>query len=107
METKYTKKENSTLVVQEVIPAQVIPEKLKEPVEYSYEFLKNQKVDIQKQWDEMIAQKNKEIEEINSARQKEMDFVDELLKKADELGVVAKEEVEPVEEVLQEADKII
>jgi hypothetical protein len=96
METKYTKKENSTLVVQEVIPAQVIPEKLKEPVEYSYDFLKQQKVDIQKQWDEMLAQKNKEIEEINSARQKEMDFVDEMIAQADLLGIT--EEIKPIEE---------
>ena len=96
METKYTKKENSTLVVQEVIPAQVIPEKLKEPVEYSYDFLKQQKIDIQKQWDEMLAQKNKEIEEINSARQKEMDFVDEMIAQADLLGIT--EEIKPIEE---------
>jgi 5-enolpyruvylshikimate-3-phosphate synthase len=40
----------------------------------------------------MLAQKDKEIEEINSARQKEMDFVDEMIAKADELGVVAKDE---------------
>jgi hypothetical protein len=99
METKYTKKDYSTLVVTEVIPEKVIPAVTKEPVEYDYTFLKQQKVDIQKQWDEMIAQKNKEIDEINSARQKEMDFVDEMITKADELGVVAKEEVKPVEEV--------
>jgi hypothetical protein len=99
METKYTKGDYSTLVVEEVIPEKVIPAEVKEAKEYDYTFLKQQKVDIQKQWDEMIAQKNKEIEEINSARQKEMDFVDEMIAKADELGVVAKEEVKPVEEV--------
>jgi hypothetical protein len=99
METKYTKKDYSTLVVTEVIPEKVIPAVIKEPVEYDYTFLKQQKVDIQKQWDEMIAQKNKEIDEINSARQKEMDFVDEMITKADELGVIAKEEVKSVEEV--------
>ena len=104
METKYSVKNYSTLVVEEVIPEKVIPAEVKEAKEYDYNFLKQQKVEIQKQWDEMLAQKNKEIEEINSARQKEMDFVDELLKKADELGIVAKEVVEPVEveEVLEE-----
>jgi PAB1-binding protein PBP1 len=96
--TKYSVKDYSTLVVEEIIPEKVIPAEVKEAKEYDYSFLKQQKVDIQKQWDEMIASKNKEIDEINSARQKEMDFVDELLKKSDELGVVAKE-VEPVEEV--------
>jgi len=102
--TKYSVKNYSTLVVEEIIPEKVIPAEVKEAKEYDYNFLKQQKVEIQKQWDEMLAQKNKEIEEINSARQKEMDFVDELLKKADELGIVAKEVVEPVEveEVLEE-----
>ena len=101
-QTKYSVKNYSTLVVEEVIPEKVIPAEVKEAKEYDYTFLKQQKVDIQKQWDEMLAQKNKEIEEINSARQKEMDFVDEMIAKADELGVVAKEEVKPVKEVLQE-----
>ena len=101
-QTKYSVKNYSTLVVEEFIPEKVIQAEVKEAKEYDYNFLKQQKVDIQKQWDEMIAQKNKEIEEINSARQKEMDFVDEMIAKADELGVVAKEEVEPVEEVKEE-----
>jgi hypothetical protein len=91
METKYSIKNYSTLVVEEVVPEKVIPAETKPAKEYDYNFLKQQKVEIQKQWDEMLAQKNKEIEEINVARQKEMDFVDELLKKSDELGVVAKE----------------
>jgi hypothetical protein len=97
--TKYSVKNYSTLVVEEVIPEKVIPAEAKEAKEYDYSFLKQQKASITKQWDEMIASKNKEIDEINSARQKEMDFVDEMIAKADELGVVAKEEVEPVEEV--------
>jgi len=99
METKYSIKNYSTLVVEEVVPEKVIPAETKPAKEYDYNFLKQQKISIQKQWDEMIAQKNKEIEEINSARQKEMDIVDDLLKKSDELGVVAKE-VKPVEEVI-------
>ena len=97
METKYSIKNYSTLVVEEVVPEKVIPEVVKEAVEYDYSFLKQQKVDIQKQWDEMIVQKNKEIDEINVARQKEMDFVDEMIAKADELGVVAKKEVKLIE----------
>jgi hypothetical protein len=99
METKYSVKNYSTLVVEEVIPEKIIPAVTKEPVEYDYDFLKKQKVDIQKQWDDMLAQKNKEIDEINVARQKEMDFVDEMIAKADELGVVAKEEVIPIEDI--------
>ena len=100
METKYSIKNYSTLVVEEVVPEKVIPAETKPAKEYDYNFLKQQKISIQKQWDEMIAQKNKEIEKINVARQKEMDIVDDLLKKSDELGVVAKEEVKPVEEVI-------
>lgn len=99
METKYSVKNYSTLVVEEVIPEKIIPAETKPAKEYDYNFLKQQKVDIQKQWDEMLDQKNKEIEEINVARQKEMDFVDEMIAKADELGVVAKEEVKEVDEV--------
>ena len=102
METKYSIKNYSTLVVEEVVPEKVIPAETKPAKEYDYNFLKQQKINIQKQWDEMIAQKNKEIEKINVARQKEMDIVDDLLKKSDELGVVAKEEVEPVAEPIVE-----
>jgi 5-enolpyruvylshikimate-3-phosphate synthase len=97
METKYSIKNYSTLVVEEVIPEKVIPAEVKEAKEYDYTFLIKQKADIQKQWDEMIAQKNKEIEEINAARQKEMDFVDAMIAKADELGV--KEDVKPLKEI--------
>jgi cbb3-type cytochrome oxidase cytochrome c subunit len=97
METKYSVKNYSTLVVEEVIPEKVIPAEVKPAVEYDYNFLKQQKIDIQKQWDEMIAQKNNEIDEINSARQKEMDFVDEMIAKAEELGITEAVEDEPRE----------
>lgn len=97
METKYSIKNYSKLVVEEVIPEKIIPEEVKEAKEYDYTFLIKQKADIQKQWDEMIAQKNKEIEDINATRQKEMDFVDVMIAKADELGV--KENVNPIKEI--------
>lgn len=101
-QTKYSIKNYSTLVVEEVIPEKVIPEVVKEAVEYDYSFLKQQKVDIQTQWNEMLSQKKKEIDEINTTRQKEMDFVDEMIAKADELGIVAKEDVKPVEEIKED-----
>ena len=94
--TKFSIKNYSTLVVEEIIPEKIIPAETKSAVEYEYSFLLKQKEDIQKQWDEMVAQKNKEIEDINVARQKELDFVNEMIAKADELGVVAKEDVKPI-----------
>ena len=99
METKYTKKDANTLIVEEVVPQQVIPEKVKDSVEYTYGFLLKQKADIQKQWNEMIAQKNAEIDGINAARQKELDFVNELIVKADELGIT--NEVKPIEDKIE------
>ena len=79
--------DNSISVIKEVdaIPAKELP-----PVTYDYDFLLNQKESIQKQWDEMVAQKNKEIDDINTARKAELDEVVALLSEADKLEVVAK-----------------
>lgn len=106
METQYIKKDYSTLIVKEVVPQQIIPEQIKEDKEYSYNFLIKQKEDIQKQWDEQVAQKNKEIEDINIARQKELDEVKELLFKCEEVGItgeVVNEEIvaKPIEEIIK------
>lgn len=106
METQYIKKDYSTLIVKEVVPQQIIPEQIKEDKEYSYNFLIKQKEDIQKQWDEQVAQKNKEIEDINIARQKELDEVKELLFKCEEVGItgeVINEEIvaKPIEEIIK------
>ena len=85
-----------TAVIPEV-PAKELP-----PVMYEYSFLLKQKVDIQKQWDEQIAQKNKEIDDINLARQAEIDEVSALISGADNLKIVAK----PIE-ILPIDNKII
>lgn len=102
MET-FTKKDENTILFQEVKPEVIIPSETLPEKEYDYNFLLKQKDDIQKQWDEQIEQKNKEIVEINERQGKEKAFVEKLIAEADKLGIVAKKieaipvEISPVE----------
>ena len=89
--TTYTKKSEYEIAVVEVIPEKVIPaETLPEKV-YDYSFLLDQVVDIQSQWDEQVAQKEKEITEINEQRGKEKAFVEKLIVEAKKLGIKERE----------------
>lgn len=99
METIYTKKDESTIIVQEVKPEEIILEEILPEKEYDYVFLLKQKENIQKQWDEQIEQKNKEILEINERQSKEKIFVEKLILEANKLGIVAK-----VESVLESTE---
>lgn len=100
-ETIYTKEYENTLTVIEIEPAKVIPEKVLPARKYEYGFLLSQRDSIQNQWDEQLAQKAKEIEEINLVRGEEKAFVEKLILEADKLGIIVKQEV-VVEEVVAE-----
>lgn len=93
METTYTKVDNHTISVIEVKPQEIIHEKVLPAKEYEYSFLLKQRDSIQNQWDEQLAQKNKEIEEINTNRGAEKEKVDNLISEAKKLGIVDKVDV--------------
>lgn len=96
----YTKKNENEIAVVEVIPEKIIPaETLPEKV-YSYAFLLKQRDDIQTQWDEQLAQKANEIDEINTKRAEEKAFVEKLIAEADKLGVVNKLEASVEEAII-------
>lgn len=95
METEYTKKSEHEIGVVEVIPEKIIPaETLPEKV-YDYNFLIGQRSSIITQWDEQLAQKQKEIDEINTKRAEEIAFVEKLISEAEKLGITEKK-VEPL-----------
>jgi hypothetical protein len=64
-------------VIRETDP---VPAKIQSAVVYDYDFLKQQKQDIQHQWDA-------QLKEINDARGAEMAEVDFLISEADKIGV--------------------
>ena len=99
--TTYTKKSTHEIAVVEVVPEKVIPaETLPEKI-YDYGFLLKQVADIQSQWDEQLAQKQKEIVEINEQRGKEKAFVEKLITEAKKLGI----EEEPIKVIIEEDGK--
>lgn len=83
----YTKKDDNTLTVVEVILEKTIPKETKPAKDFNYSFLLKQVIEIQKQWDEQLAQKQAEITKINTKRQEEKDFVEKLIAKAVKLGL--------------------
>jgi len=95
METKYIKVDNHTIRFIEVQPQEIIPENVLPAVEYEYSFLLKQKDSIQNQWDEQLAQKNKEIEDINVLREAEKVRIDNLILEAKKLGIVDKVDAVP------------
>lgn len=97
METTYEKKDDNTIIVNEVKLQEIIPEKVLPAKEYDYSFLKKQVLDIQKQWEEQLAQKKNEIDEINIKRAEEIAFVEKLITEADKLGIKIKSDIIPVD----------
>lgn len=107
-ETTFVRKDNNTLIVHEVEPERLIPANFLPAKEYDYAFLLKQRDDIQTQWDEQLAQKDKEIANINEQRSKEKAFVEQLIMEAGKLGIVEKElPIEPSKEVILPIEEII